>query len=90
MNTEQLTGQWKQIKGAAKQKWGKLTDDDLNVINGQRDILIGKLQERYGFMKEEAREKADEFLKTFDHKGEAAAAGLHNEPGKPEDRAPLA
>jgi uncharacterized protein YjbJ (UPF0337 family) len=63
MNTDQMAGKWKQMKGAAKQQWGKLTDDDLDVINGQRESLIGKLQERYGIAKEEAQKRTDEWLK---------------------------
>ncbi len=66
MNSDQMAGKWKQMKGAAKQKWGKLTDDDLDVIAGQRDMLVGKLQERYGIAKEEAQKRADEWLKTAD------------------------
>jgi uncharacterized protein YjbJ (UPF0337 family) len=64
MNTDQISGKWKQMKGAAKQQWGKLTDDDLEVIAGRRDALVGKLQERYGMAKEEAQKKADEWLKS--------------------------
>ena len=63
MNSDQLAGKWKQVKGAAKQQWGKLTDDDLDVIDGQHDALIGKLQERYGIAKEEAQKQADQWLK---------------------------
>ncbi len=59
MNSDQMSGKWKQMKGAARQQWGKLTDDDLEVINGQRDSLVGKLQERYGIAKEEAQKQAD-------------------------------
>jgi len=65
MNSDQIAGQWKQLKGSAKQQWGKLTDDDLDVINGQRESLVGKLQERYGIAKEEAQKKADDWLKTI-------------------------
>jgi uncharacterized protein YjbJ (UPF0337 family) len=54
MNTDQLQGKWKQIKGSAKERWGKLTDDDIDIINGQREQLVGKVQERYGLAKEEA------------------------------------
>jgi len=54
MNTDQIKGNWKQLKGKIKEKWGKLTDDDLTVINGQTDQLLGKLQERYGYSKEQA------------------------------------
>jgi len=64
MNTEQISGKWKQMKGAAKQQWGKLTDDDLEVIAGKKDALAGKLQERYGMAKEEAHKRAEEWLKS--------------------------
>ena len=66
MNSEQIAGKWKQVKGKAKEQWGKLTDDDLDVINGKRDVLIGKLQERYGYAKEDAQKRADEWFKTID------------------------
>jgi uncharacterized protein YjbJ (UPF0337 family) len=59
MNADQLEGKWKQLKGSVKEKWGKLTDDDLDLIAGKRDKLIGKLQERYGIRKEEAERQAD-------------------------------
>ena len=65
MNTDQMSGKWKQMKGAVKEQWGKLTDDDLQVIDGKRDVLVGKLQERYGMAKEEAQKKADEWLKSY-------------------------
>jgi uncharacterized protein YjbJ (UPF0337 family) len=64
MNPDQLAGKWKQMKGAAKQQWGKLTDDDLEVINGQNESLIGKLQERYGIAKEEAQKQVDQWVKS--------------------------
>ena len=63
MNWDQVEGQWKQMKGSVKEKWGKLTDDDLDQIAGRRDQLIGKLQERYGIAREEAQRRADEWLK---------------------------
>jgi uncharacterized protein YjbJ (UPF0337 family) len=59
MDWDRVSGNWKQIKGKAKEKWGRLTDDDLNVINGQRDQLEGKLQERYGYAKDQARKDVD-------------------------------
>lgn len=64
MNWDQTEGKWKQLKGSVKEHWGKLTDDDLTVIAGNRDKLIGKVQERYGIAKEEAQRRADEWLKT--------------------------
>jgi len=54
MNWEQAKGQWTQMKGAVRKQWGKLTDDDLDVIQGERERLVGKIQERYGIAKEEA------------------------------------
>lgn len=63
MNWEQLEGNWKQIKGKVKEKWGQLTDDDLTVIGGKRDQLAGKLQERYGYEKEQAERELDEFTR---------------------------
>ncbi len=63
MNWDQVEGQWKQLKGSAKQQWGKLTDDDLEVIAGKKDQLLGKLRQRYGIQREEARKQADEWCK---------------------------
>ncbi|MFN8595670.1 MAG: CsbD family protein [Anaerolineae bacterium] len=65
MNEDILKGQWTQIRGQVKQWWGMLTDDDLNKINGKRDQLIGKLQERYGYSKEQAVKQLDERLAEF-------------------------
>jgi uncharacterized protein YjbJ (UPF0337 family) len=62
MNSDQLAGKWQQMKGEAKIQWGKLTDDDLMSIGGQKDKLIGKVQERYGYAKEEAQRRVDEWL----------------------------
>ena len=61
MNSDQMQGKWKQMKGSVKERWGKLTDDDLDVINGQHDQLIGKIQERYGIAKEAAQKQVDEW-----------------------------
>lgn len=63
MNWDRVEGAWKQYKGKVKETWGKLTDDDLDVINGKREQLIGRVQERYGMAKDEAERQADEFLK---------------------------
>ena len=62
MNMDQIEGKWKQIKGAAKEKWGELTDDDLDRIDGKRDQLIGKVQERYGHAKAAAEKEVDDWL----------------------------
>lgn len=66
MNSDQMEGKWKQMRGAVKEKWGKLTDDDLDYIAGKQDQLIGKLQERYGIAREEAKKRADEWLAATD------------------------
>jgi len=65
MNWDQISGNWKQFKGNVKAKWGKLTDDDLSIIQGRRDQLAGKLQERYGYAKEEAERELDDFTKAL-------------------------
>jgi uncharacterized protein YjbJ (UPF0337 family) len=54
MNWDQIQGNWKLASGKAKEQWGKLTDDDISVVAGRRDQLAGKIQERYGVLKEEA------------------------------------
>jgi uncharacterized protein YjbJ (UPF0337 family) len=59
MNWDQVEGKWKQMKGSVKQKWGRLTDDDLDVIGGKRDQLVGKIQERYGMTKEDAHREVE-------------------------------
>jgi len=64
MNSDQMKGKWKQIKGSVRERWGKLTDDDIDVIAGQRDQLIGTIQERYGIAREEAQKQVDEWNMT--------------------------
>jgi uncharacterized protein YjbJ (UPF0337 family) len=61
MNDDKLKGQWKQLHGKLKAKWGKLTDDDLKVADGNVEYLTGKLQERYGIARDEARKQIDAF-----------------------------
>jgi uncharacterized protein YjbJ (UPF0337 family) len=62
MNTDQIKGQWRQLKGAAKTQWGKLTDDELLQIEGNADRLVGLVQERYGYAKEQAQDEVDRFF----------------------------
>ncbi len=62
MNSDILSGMWKQLKGNVKQTWGKLTDDDLTQIDGNKDKLIGTLQERYGWDRAKANEEVNSFL----------------------------
>jgi uncharacterized protein YjbJ (UPF0337 family) len=59
MNWDQIEGKWKQAKGSVKQKWGRLTDDDLEFIAGKRDQLVGRIQERYGISKAEAQKEVE-------------------------------
>ena len=54
MNSDQFEGKWKQLKGSVKQRWGRLTDDDITALSGKKDELIGKIQERYGISREQA------------------------------------
>ncbi len=61
MDADRIKGNWKQLRGAAQEQWGKLTNDDLDVVEGQRDQLVGKIQERYGIEKDEARRQVDEW-----------------------------
>ena len=61
MNWDEVEGNWKQLKGAVKEKWGKLTDDDLDKIDGNREKLAGRLQECYGLHKQLAELQCDEW-----------------------------
>lgn len=63
MNWDSAKGNWKKFKGKVKEQWGKLTDDDLDVIEGRRDQLAGKIQKAYGTSKEQAEEQLKEFEK---------------------------
>lgn len=61
MNWDRIKGQWKEVQGEAKRQWGKLTDDDLTRIEGDRDKLVGAVQERYGRSKDEAEREVDQW-----------------------------
>lgn len=61
MNEDRIKGQWKQIKGKIKEKWGKLTDDDLTEAEGDSEQLAGKVQRRYGIAKDEAKKQVKNF-----------------------------
>jgi uncharacterized protein YjbJ (UPF0337 family) len=65
MNKDRIQGQWKQLAGTLKEKWGRLTDDDLDVAEGNAEYLAGKLQERYGIAREEAERQVREFGRTL-------------------------
>jgi uncharacterized protein YjbJ (UPF0337 family) len=61
MNWDRIEGNWKQIKGRVKSQWGKLTDDDFDVIGGKRDQLAGKIQERYGVARDDAERQVSDW-----------------------------
>jgi uncharacterized protein YjbJ (UPF0337 family) len=63
MNWDQVKGNWKQVKGEAQKQWGKLTNDDLDVINGERTKLSGRIQELYGYAKDRADREVDDWMK---------------------------
>lgn len=65
MNEDRIQGQWKQLSGKIRNKWGKLTDDDLQAAEGNSEYLVGKVQERYGIARDKAREQVEEFRKSI-------------------------
>lgn len=64
MDWNQVEGNWREFKGRVKEKWGKLSDDDLNIINGRREQLEGKIQQRYGLAKEQIRKDIDDWYRS--------------------------
>jgi uncharacterized protein YjbJ (UPF0337 family) len=79
MNSDIVEGNWKQLKGKVREKWGKLTDSDFEQIAGKRDQLIGRIQERYGITKDEAQKQADEWMRVqqLEEKHEHVPVGKH-------------
>jgi uncharacterized protein YjbJ (UPF0337 family) len=65
MNWDQIEGRWPRMKGSTREQWGKLTEADVDWIEGQRDKLVGKLQERYGLARAEAQRRADEWVEAL-------------------------
>jgi uncharacterized protein YjbJ (UPF0337 family) len=65
MNWSQIEGEWKQVKAQVKSKWAKLNDDDLKNLSAKKDDLVGKLQERYGILKDEAERQVDAFTSSL-------------------------
>ena len=61
MNWDQIAGNWKQFKGHVRERWGKLTDDELDQVEGRREVLLGKIQEKYGVTREEAEKQLKDF-----------------------------
>jgi uncharacterized protein YjbJ (UPF0337 family) len=77
MNWDQVEGKWKQFTGSARERWGKLTDDDWKTIAGKKDQLVGRIQERYGIAREAAEAQADEWSLTLKHSGSDTHADKH-------------
>ncbi|SMO96284.1 CsbD family protein [Paracoccus laeviglucosivorans] len=75
MNRDIIKGKWDQMKGSVKQKWGDLTDDDMTQIEGDADKLSGKLQERYGWAKEDADRHVTDFFRDDDERGDDTLRG---------------
>ncbi len=65
MNSDTIAGNWKQLTGKVKEKWGKLTDDDMTVIEGKREQLVGRVQERYGIAKDKAEAEVNEWERSL-------------------------
>jgi uncharacterized protein YjbJ (UPF0337 family) len=90
MNWDQVQAQWKQVEAQLKSKWAKLTDDDMKHLGAKKDMLVGKIQERYGVLKEEAERQVDEWLQKLSVRSDAQAKsspGAHRE-NQPKDRSP--
>lgn len=66
MNWDQIEGRWLELKGAVREKWGKLTDDDVELIAGKKDRLLGKLHTHYGLAKDDAERELDGFISKLD------------------------
>jgi uncharacterized protein YjbJ (UPF0337 family) len=65
MNWDVVAGKWRELGGKVRTKWGKLTDDDIHLIGGKKDELVGRLQKRYGYERDQAEREADDFLRTL-------------------------
>lgn len=65
MNWEQVRGHWKLLKGTVKQKWGNLSDEEIDIVEGKREELIGRLEAKYGYTKEKAEAEVDAWVKTL-------------------------
>ena len=73
MNKDILKGKWTQMKGGIRKQWGKMTDDDVDQIQGDMEKFIGKLQERYGYGREQAEKELNDFMNSPDEKDRRTA-----------------
>jgi uncharacterized protein YjbJ (UPF0337 family) len=69
MTWDEVEGKWKEFRGSIKKQWGKLTDDDIDVIDGGREQLLGRLQQRYGYARDKAEKEIESFLETQKFEG---------------------
>lgn len=74
MNWDRIEGNWKQMRGRAREQWGKLTDSDFESIAGKRDQLVGRIRERYGIARDEAQKQADEWAKAMNEEEKVSTA----------------
>jgi len=74
MNWDKIEGNWKQMSGKAREKWGKLTDSDFETAAGKKDQLVGRIQERYGIAKDEANRQADDWAKALKEEEKTSTA----------------
>ncbi len=88
MNRDTFKGNWKQIKGKIKQQWGALTDDDIAEIEGKRDVMVGKLQARYGYAKDRAESELDRFLRAGSGSDAPASPGRRDVTDRSRSRRP--
>jgi uncharacterized protein YjbJ (UPF0337 family) len=75
MNRDILQGKWQQLKGSVRARWGRLTDDDVDYIQGNAELAAGRIHERYGIAREEAAREWAEFQKEFGDRNESSASG---------------
>ena len=66
MNWDRIEGEWQNFKGKVRDKWGKLTDDDVEQVGGKKDRLVGRLKERYGYAKDKAEQEIDHWMRKLD------------------------
>jgi uncharacterized protein YjbJ (UPF0337 family) len=74
MNSDQLKGSWRQLRGKIQEKWGELTDDDLDVIGGRLDQLVGRVQQKYGLAREAAEREVNQWMAQTNHEPEMGSA----------------
>ena len=75
MNWDRIEGNWKQVMGKAREKWGKLSNDDIEVVGGRRDQLVGRIQERYGIARDVAQHQVDEWAAALKDEETVSTAG---------------